>query len=98
MTYATIAAISAVVGIIGNAVVIFIALHERRQLSACKLHIAQLAVVNFVFSAVQIANVIPLYWTNTWIYGKPMCKVMKTTLEVGSLLSSGLVMMTTKRL
>ena len=32
---------------------------------------------------------IPLYWTNEWVYGSWMCKVMKGTLEVGSLMSSG---------
>ena len=37
----------------------------------------------------QVANVIPLYWTNEWVYGSWMCKVMKGTLEVGSLMSSG---------
>ena len=89
VTYATIASISSVFGIFGNTAVIIIAFHERQELSTCKRHIAQLAMINFIFSAIQFVNVIPLYWTNKWIYGETMCKLMKGMLEIGSLLSSG---------
>ena len=89
LTYASIAIISSIFGTIGNAAVICIAYRQRRKLSPCKLHIAELAVVNLIFSLVQIINVVPLYWTNTWIYGKVGCKLMKGVLEIGSLLSSG---------
>jgi len=89
ITYATIAVTSSVFGIIGNIAVIYIAFQQGRGISICKLHIAELAVVNFLFSAVQLVNVLPLYWTNAWIYGKAMCKLTKGILEAGSLLSSG---------
>ena len=86
--YASIAVASSVCGMIGNGVVIFIAYKQRSKISPCKLHIAELAVVNFIFSIVQIMNVVPLYWTNTWVYGQAMCKLSKSLLEIGSLLSS----------
>ena len=37
----------------------------------------------------QTVNVVPLYWTNEWIYGRSACKVVKCILEMCSLLSSG---------
>ena len=61
---------------------------ENTKLPHIKLHIAQLAIVNFIFSFVQVINVTPLYWTNRWLYGPLMCKLTKGTLEIGSLLSS----------
>ena len=88
-TYATIAFISSVFGMVGNAAVICLAYRQRSRLSPCKLHIAELAVTNFIFSIFQIVNVTPLYWTNVWIYGRGACKLMKGVLEIGSLLSSG---------
>ena len=89
LTYATIAAAFSLLGMVGNGAVICLAYWNRGKLTPCKLHIAELAVINFIFSAVQIVNIVPLYWTNIWIYGKVMCKLMKGILEVGSLLSSG---------
>ena len=88
MVYATIAVISSTLGMIGNSAVIFIAYQQRTQISPCKLHIAELAVVNFIFSGVQVVNTVPLYWTNIWIYGQPICKLSKSLLEMGSLMSS----------
>ena len=64
--YAAVALISSLFGILGNGSVLVIAYQQRTQLSPCKLHIAQLALVNFVFCVVQSINVVPLYWTNTW--------------------------------
>ena len=87
--YTTIAHVSSIFGVVGNAAVVVMAVHQRSKLSPCKLHVAQLAVVNLVFSTVQIFNVVPLYWSNEWIYGEPLCKMVKGTLEMGSLLSSG---------
>ena len=87
--YASIAIFSSILGLVGNSAVIFMAYQKRRNLSPCKLHVAQLALVNFVFSMLQVINVGPLYWSNKWIYGEYVCKLVKGTLEMGSLLSSG---------
>ena len=68
--YATVALISSTFGMIGNAMVVLVAYRHRNKMSPTKLHVAKLAVVNFIFSAVQAMNVSPLYWTSTWIYGE----------------------------
>ena len=75
--YATIALVSSIFGVVGNAAVLCMAYRQRGNMSPCKLHIAELAVFNLVFSTVQIFNVLPLYWTNVWMYGLPMCKIMR---------------------
>ena len=96
--YATIAVLSSVSGMIGNAAVIIIAYRYRKGLTPTKLHVAQLAVVNFVFSMVQLVNVLPLYCSTAWMYGQFMCKLTKGVLEIGSLLSSGFFqLITTER-
>ena len=89
LTYVSVAIFSSLFGVVGNTAVLLIAYQERAQLSPCKLHIAELAFVNFIFSIVQIINIAPLYITNKWIYGVVMCKVLRCSLEVASLLSSG---------
>ena len=89
VTYATIAVLSSSIGVVGNGVVITQAYRYRRTISPCKLHIAELAVVNLIFSSFQLVQVTPLYWSNVWIYGSFLCKLTKTVLEMGSLLSSG---------
>lgn len=86
--YASMTIFVSVFGLAGNLVVIVIAFYKRdTNLAACKLHIAQLAVVNFVFSILQIVNVVPLFWTNQWIYGTLMCKFIRTFLEMCTLLT-----------
>ena len=89
VVYTTITVLSSIFGVCGNFLVIMVAYRNRRKISACKLHIAQLAVVNFVFSVIQTVNVVPLYWTNKWVYGTSTCKLVKGLLEMTSLLSSG---------
>ena len=54
VVYASIALLSSVFGVCGNLLVIVVAYRNRRHISACKLHIAQLAVVNFVFCTLQV--------------------------------------------
>lgn len=85
--YTTVAIIASVFGLTGNALVLWISMLQRKELSSCKLHIAELGFVNFVFSVVQMINSLPLYWTNKWIYGFTTCKVIRCLMETGSLLT-----------
>jgi len=87
LAYATETVFVSVLGTIGNALVLIFYLNQRCKLSSCKFHIAELAVVNLTFSAIQIVNAVPLYWTNTWIYPRPMCKIIRTLIEMGSFLT-----------
>ena len=95
ITYATVAVLSSAFGVVGNIAVLLLAYRHRTNISPCKLHIAQLAFVNLVFSCVQVINVMPLYWSNVWIYTSMMCKLTRGVLEMGSLLSSGFFLLIT---
>lgn len=89
--YSSIALLASLISLLGNTAVIITAYQNRGTLPPCKVHIAQLSVVNFVFSLVQIINTVPLYWTNTWIYGAFMCKFVRSLLEFSSFLSIGYI-------
>lgn len=89
--YVSVSLVASVIGLLGNTAVIITAYQNRARLPPCKVHIAQLAVVNFVFSILQIINIIPLCWTNTWPYGAFMCRFMRSLLEVSSFLSIGYI-------
>ena len=69
IVYTTIAVISSIFGMLGNSAVIVLAYKHRTSLTPTKLHVAELAVVNLMFSLVQVINVTPLYWTNRWVFG-----------------------------
>lgn len=86
LIYASVTIIVSAFSLIGNGVVLIVAIKYRRNLSSCKLHIAQLSFVSLIFSAVQIVNAIPLFITNAWFESSFSCKFVRTTLEIGSLL------------
>ena len=92
-THITVAA--SFVGIIGNGAVLTVSYVQRTTMPSCKLHIAELACVNFVFSLIQMVNTIPLYWTNRWVYGLPMCKLLRTLMELSTLLTVLLILVIT---
>ena len=87
LTYTSIALLAGVCGAAGNAIVLFVAWKRRQNLPAIKLHMAELAIINFMFSVVQLMNAFPLLWTNRWIYGLSMCRVTRTLLEIGSMMT-----------
>lgn len=90
--YASIAVFSSSSGVVGNLIVVIVALLNREDLSTCKLHIAELALANLIFSIVQLINSVPLFWTNQWVYGALMCKCVRTILEVGNLSTVGFIL------
>ena len=93
LIYTSVTVVASLFGVIGNVAVILVSFKQRHDLSSCKLHIAELAFVNFIFSVVQMINAIPLYWTNRWIYSLPMCKIIRTVLEIGSFLTICLILL-----
>ena len=70
VTYASVTVLASVTGLTGNTAVLIMSIRQRKGLSSCKLHIAELGCVNLMFSCLQLFNVIPLYLTNRWIYGE----------------------------
>lgn len=91
--YASISLSVAVLGVLGNLVVIYIAYEHRTTISPCNLHIAELAFVNLIFSVAQIINTTPLFWTNTWVYSLTMCKVIRSLIELASFLTIAFIQM-----
>ena len=92
IVYTSVTMFSSLFGLLGNAAVLLVAYHHRHHLPSGKLHIAELALVNFIFCLVQIINAIPLYWTNSWIYSIAMCKVIRSAMEFASLLTIGFIL------
>ena len=72
-----VALVASVYGIFGNAVVIGVLMRIGRNLSRCKQIIGALAVSDLIFSVWQLVLSIPLLWTNKWIYGGFLCKILK---------------------
>lgn len=85
--YASVTIFASLLGIIGNGAVIIVAIKRSGNISSCKLHLVELAVLNFVFSVIQMINTIPLFWTNKWLYGLVFCQLLRTLLEIGSLMT-----------
>ena len=90
--YASVALTTSVVGIIGNAAVMLVSYKHRNDLPLYKKHITELSLVDFIFSIVQIVDVFRLYWKVEWIYGIVMCKLLRSCLVLGSLLTIGFIM------
>lgn len=87
-TYVAVTIIASTFGLLGNALVLLVALTRRHSLSSCKLYIA---FVSFVVSIVQIVNAVPLLLTNEWIHSATTCKSIRTILELGSFLIIGFI-------
>ena len=91
--YAVITLLSAVVGTLGNSLVIAIAifnfLHDH-ELPSCKLLIAYLAVCDFIFATLN-----PFISTTERLYGKTLCKIMLTFKDLGSYLAIGIILLIT---
>ena len=92
IVYASVAMASSAFGLIGNAMVLFVAYNHRRRIGSGKLHIAQLALVNLMCSAIQFISNVHLFWTNVWLYGFFMCKFLRSVYELCNFLTIGFVL------
>lgn len=93
--YAGIVSLISVFGITGNLLVIIVAVKNRKTAITYQKLIGQLAFWDLTFACLQLATVLHLFWTNTWIYGEGMCKFLHSSLTVGSLLAVGLILIIT---
>lgn len=87
-----VALVASVYGIFGNAVVIGVVMRIGRNLSRCKQIIGTLAVSDLIFSVWQLVLSIPLLWTNKWIYGGFLCKILRGGKVTGEFLYIGFVL------
>ena len=91
-TYIAIAMVTSILGILGNAIVLLVVYSPNTSdPSAHKKHISELAFVDFTFSIVQLVDTIPLFWKHEWMYGDVMCRVIRSSLLLGSLLAIGFI-------
>ena len=91
--YAGIAAVSSVIGIAGNVLVIIIALRYKTDLPTCKMLIAHLATCDFIFAILQLIIAVPKFWTNKWLYGVFCCKLLFSSELLGISLSVGIILL-----
>ena len=93
--HAIITMVAAVIGIIGNSLVIVIAFVNRNDLATCKSLIAQLALCDLLFAALNFFISIPKLWTTNWLYGLALCKIMSGCEDLGSCLAVGIILLIT---
>ena len=91
IVYASVTLVFSVFGAIANFLVLLVAYRQRKCLQSGKLHIAELAAVNLIFCLLQLMNIMPLYWTNMWLYGRSVCKLVRSLMELSSFLTIGFV-------
>ena len=90
--YAGIAVTSSVIGMIGNGLVILIAIRYKNTLSTCKMLISHLACCDFMFAILQLVMAVPKFWTNEWLYGVFLCKSLLSSERLGTCLATGLIL------
>ena len=92
MVYTIVTLMASVFGVIGNIAVLLVAYKQRRSLTSCKLHIAENALVNLIFSLTSIVNVTHLLIANSWPLSLGACKFMRTLIEMCGLLTVGIIL------
>ena len=90
--YAAVETVASVIGIIGNLLVVSIAIRFRRGLATCKRLIANLAFNDFYFAIFQLIYAVPKFWTSRFIYGVFMCKMLKSVDYFGTFLAIGIIL------
>ena len=91
VTEAAVKVIASLLGVIGNALVLIITVHERKQIGPFEKLIALLSISDFTFSIMQIFNSFPLFWTCKWLYGRVMCRFIKGFLNLGAIFALALI-------
>ena len=91
VTEAAVKVIASFLGVIGNALVLIITVHGRKEIGPFEKLIAFLAISDFTFSIMQIFDSFPLFWTCKWLYGRVMCRFIKGFLNVGAILALAVI-------
>jgi len=90
--YAVVSLISCLVALLGNAAVITVK-YKRKPISHSRLLITELATSDFVFAILQLLITVPLFWTNAWLYGRVMCKVLHSAQTLAVMYSIGFILL-----
>lgn len=91
--YASMLLIAAIIGMIGNLLVLVVAINHRKDIIDCKKLVALLALYDFMFSLLNLCMAIPKFWTIDWVYGRFLCKVMVSAEYLGTALSIGMILL-----
>lgn len=91
-THASIGIVAALAGMTGNTLVLVVAIVNRKGQSTCKTLFAHLAASDLLFAVLQFIYFIPKYWTTDWLYGLAMCKVLKSSEMLGSMVAIGIIL------
>ena len=89
--YAGVVTILMIMAFVGNSMVILVSL-LKQKVSKYQRLIAQLAMCDITFSIILTITVKPLFWTNHWIYGEVGCKILISSMTLGSLLGINITM------
>ena len=81
----------ALVGLIGNGIVLLLPLTKVWVLTNCEILFIILAVSDFLTCGVRLWINIPYYWSCKWMYGWVSCKLSTSLLNIGSLISIGMI-------
>ena len=78
VVFASIAVGAAFISILGNTLVVAVAVTHGRNITKFKRMIAILAFYDLVFSILALIREIPKFWTNYWLYGLIPCKILSS--------------------
>ena len=92
LTLALVATVTMIVGVIGNCMVLAISYKNRKDLPHTKVLIAQLALADAVFSINNFISEVHLFWSEKWVLGVGMCKLISSTNTLSSLLTIGYIL------
>ena len=80
-----------VIGVLGNALILVIALKTWRGNGRFRKLVAFLALADLTFAIVQIITAAPLFTTCKWLYKTFFCKILKGTINIGGIFALCLI-------
>ena len=89
---AAIIVLNTLFGILGNVLVVAIAIKNWKISIPYQKLIGQLGASDLLFAVLHLLSMIHVFWTNRWIYGETLCKMMIGSISLGSHLAVGLIL------
>ena len=79
------------IGVLGNSLVLFIAIRTWKDSTEFRRLIGFLALADLIFALIEIITAAPLFWTCKWVYKTIFCKTFKGIINFGGLFALSLV-------
>lgn len=73
------------VGVLGNTLVVLIALKTWKISGKFNKLVALLALGDLIFAAAEVVSATPLFWTCKWVYKTFLCKFLKASVNAGAI-------------